>query len=159
MSAWVRTTCTDPRGRELADRHYPRIGRPPRRNPRFVAPGLPLVLITPEGDAVWATLLQRFVKHRWPGAWLNSLFRNESRDRHRSSDLILAAVAETIDAWGPLPKQGLITFVDTEATARRRSRRALPGKCYRDAGFEQLAVIPPGHGRPEHVVLRLGGGA
>lgn len=148
---WLHTTPTDPRGRALADRHYPRR-RP--GTPRFVAPGSPLVLITPTGDAVWVTLKQKHVRHRWPGAWSCPLFRNESP--RRSSELIREAVAFTTATWGELPEpHGLITFVDPEKTRARRSRRARPGECFRRAGFEEIARTPAGHGRPSLVVLQL----
>ena len=145
---WTLSNRFDPRARELADRHYSR--RKPG-SPQFVAPGRCLVLFRP--GALWVSLDQRFVKHRWPGAWVCALFRNESE--YRSSELIREAVAETVRRWGPIPDAGFLTFVDGAKTSSRRSRRHAPGHCFRVAGWTEIARIDGReHGRAELVVLR-----
>lgn len=73
---WVISFRADPAVRVMADRHYSRqsIG-----SPQFVPPGQCVVLRTLCGRASWVTLSQRaeYVKHAWPLAWNNSLFRND----------------------------------------------------------------------------------
>lgn len=123
-------------GRKLADRHYSR--RKPG-TPRFVPPGRCFTLTTPEGDAVWVTHwpFPEYVKHAWAGAWVNSIFRNESR--HLSSDLIRDAVAATRWYWPEVPDLGLITMIDTP-----KIRSTNPGYCYLNAGFRRLQQTTKG---------------
>lgn len=126
-NVWLRTTRNDVQGRELADRHYNRqkIGAP-----GFVPPGRCLVFKTATADALWVTSwpFAQYVKHAWAGAWVNSLFRNESK--LLSSELIRAAVRATRDVWEP-PELGMVSFVDASKTRKKRD----PGRCYRKAGF------------------------
>lgn len=130
--------------REIADRHYNRqkIG-----SPQFVPPGRCLVLLhtSPTGKALWVTSwpFAEYVKHAWAGAWVCSCFRNESATL--SSNLIRAAVIETAIKW-PVPDLGMITFVDTSKTRRKRD----PGRCYRKAGF-----VPAGMTKGGLVALQL----
>jgi hypothetical protein len=126
--AWHMSHRADPRGVALADRHYNRqtIGAP-----QFVPPGRCIVLTTEAADALWVTSwpFAEYTKHAWAGAWVNSLFRNESR--HLSSEMILAAVAATRAIYGTPPALGMITFVDAGKVRRKRD----PGRCYTKAGF------------------------
>jgi hypothetical protein len=119
----------DPSALGLADRHYNRrkVG-----SPQFVPPGRNLVLLTTTNDALWVTSwpFAEYVRHAWPGAWVCSLFRNESD--HLSSELIRAAVAHTLWRFGPPPAEGFVTFVDPSKTRRKRD----PGRCYRRAGWK-----------------------
>lgn len=121
----------------IADRHYNRqkIG-----SPQFVPPGRCVTLVIPEA-AVWVTSwpFAEYVKHAWPGAWINSLFRNERPDLYLSSSLILEAVSATRFYWSP-PELGLITFVDRDLTRPKRD----PGRCYRKAGFRQVGETKGG---------------
>ena len=121
MTAWWEPSHrADPMACRIADRHYNRqkIG-----SPQFVPPGRCVVLRHAD-DALWTTSwpYAEFVRHAWPGAWVNSLFRNES-DR-LSSELICEAVAATRSVWIP-PEQGIVTFVDAAKTHRKRD----PGRC------------------------------
>ena len=124
--AWRRATKFDARGAALADRHYSRrtIG-----SPQFMPPGRTLVLITPEGNAVWGT--------HWPDAalthdgldcWRCSIFRNEGP--LLSSTLILEAMQRTADTWPGRPRDGWLTFV-----ARNKVRSTNPGYCFLMAGW------------------------
>jgi hypothetical protein len=83
-SPWRMSDRFHPAALPLADRHYNRqkIG-----SPQFVPPGRCLVLQTADRSALWVTSwpYAQFVRHAWPGAWVNSLFRNEGN--HLSSDL------------------------------------------------------------------------
>lgn len=125
---WQRSHRADPRAVALADRHYNRqkVG-----SPQFVPPGRCLVLATPEYDALWVTSwpFAEYTRHAWAGAWVCSLFRNESA--HLSSDLIREAVAVTRGVWPEVPTLGMVTFVDPRKTRRKRD----PGRCYRRAGW------------------------
>jgi len=126
----------DPRGRVLADRHYNRqkIGAS-----GFVPPGRCLVLLTENADALWVTSypFAQYVKHAWAGAWVCSIFRNESAVL--SSELIREALACTRWRWPDEPK-GMITFVDAAKTQRKRD----PGRCFRRAGFTHVGYTAGG---------------
>lgn len=128
---WILSWRADPRGRALADRHYNRqtVGAA-----QFVPPGRCVVLVTQDADALWVTSwpFADYVRHAWAGAWVCSLFRNESA--HRSSELIREAVAATRAIFGAPPELGMVTFVDEWKVRRKRD----PGRCYVRAGFTRL---------------------
>lgn len=136
---WRLSHRFDVRALPLADRHYNRqkIG-----SPQFVPPGRCVVLLSENADALWVTSypFAEYVKHAWAGAWVCSLFRNESKTL--SSDLIREAVAITRHEFD-CPPLGMITFVDETKTRKRRGRLSPPGKCYFDAGFRR--AICPNH--------------
>lgn len=129
---WQLSWRADQVARVVADRHYNRqaVG-----SAQFVPPGRCLVLRTADAGALWVTSwpFAEYVKHRWAGAWVNSLFRNERRDLYLSSDLIREAVAATRSTWPEVPALGMVSFVDAEQVKRKRD----PGRCYRHAGFER----------------------
>lgn len=126
---WQVSHRYDVRALPLADRHYNRrkVG-----SPQFVPPGRCLVLISRCERALWVTSwpFGEYVRHAWPGAWVNSLFRNEGAGL--SSDLIRQAVAATRALWPNVPALGMITFVDPRKVRAKRD----PGRCYRRAGFD-----------------------
>jgi hypothetical protein len=137
MSLWQLSWRADPLAKQLADRHYN------RQNPdsaQFVPPGRCLVLRTPAADAVWVTSwpLAEYVQHGWGGAWVNSLFRNESLAL--SSELIREAIAGTAWFFGRPPALGIVTFVDPLKVRRKRD----PGRCYRKAGFALVGTTKAG---------------
>ena len=136
MSWWRESHRADPRSVKIADRHYNRqkVG-----SPQFVPPGRCFVL-RHEDDALWTTSwpYAEYVKHAWAGAWMNSLFRNES-DR-LSSTLIREAIAHTLAYWPQPPELGMVTFVDDRKTRRKRD----PGRCYRKAGFRHVGFTRGG---------------
>lgn len=133
---WTLSHRGDPGACRIADRHYNRqkVGAP-----QFVPPGRCLVLMSVCGKALWVTSwpLAAFTKHRWAGAWVNSLFRNEGAGL--SSDLIRQAVAATRHRWPP-PDIGLVTFVDRAKVRPKRD----PGYCYLRAGFEPAGTTEGG---------------
>lgn len=133
---WAASWRADPDALPLADRHY---NRQKPGTPQFVPPGRCVVLLATSERAVWVTSwpLAEFTKHAWAGAWVNSLFRNEARDLHRSSDLIVEAVAVTRHLLGEPPPLGMVTFVDASKVKRKRD----PGRCYLRAGF--VEADPP----------------
>lgn len=133
---WHLSHRSDDRARPLADRHYNRqkIGAK-----GFVPPGRCLVLCTEKADAFWVTSwpFGEYVRHRWPGAWVCSAFRNESPVL--SSLLIREAVAATRFKWWPhtagvrgREDVAFVTFVDARHVRRKRDL----GRCYIRAGWE-----------------------
>lgn len=143
MSAWQLSWRADPVARGIADRHYNRqkVGAT-----QFVPPGRCLVLVTPESTAdlgcLWITSwpIAEYVQHAWAGAWVCTAFRNETPDRHLSSDLILDAVAATLAVWPDPPELGMVTFVDPSKTRRKRD----PGRCFLRAGFRLVGATGKG---------------
>lgn len=135
---WFLSYRADPHARVVADRHYNRqkVG-----SKQFVPPGGCLVLATADHGALWVTStpLAAFVKHAWPGAWVNSLFRNETR-AVLSSALIAEAVAASLAALGPAPPAGIVSFVDASQVKRKRD----PGRCYRRAGWRHVGFTKGG---------------
>lgn len=134
MMHWQRSWRADPLAKLVADRHYN------RQNPdskQFVPPASCLVLRTPDARALWVTTWPQaqYVKHAWPGAWVCTLFRNESEGQYLSSELIREAVAATRWYYGEPPALGMVTFVDAGKTRRKRD----PGRCFVRAGFTRLA--------------------
>lgn len=144
MSAqpWYSTDKGDQRCRRLADRHYSRrtVG-----SPQWTRPGwcLPLWTADGHGEAVFCWFRPKWESglpgtERFDGlrAIECIIFRNETA--WRSSTLIRAAVAAVL-AWEHARDvewaDGLITGVNADATAARRSRRARPGECFRQAGW------------------------
>jgi len=126
---WEQSNRFDPRAVAIADRHYNR--QKPGTN-QFVPPGSNVVFMTPDERALWVTICQEHVRHAWPGAWVNSLFRNEGAGL--SSALIREAVAATRALWPAVPDAGIITFVDGSKIRRKRD----PGRCYRKAGWRHV---------------------
>lgn len=128
---WFLSWRTDVRAAQIADRHY---NRQSPGSLHFVPPGRCVVLLTPAINALWVTSWQdpRFVKHAWPGAWVCTIFRNESP--LLSSSLIVEAVAVTRWKFGKTPRRGMVTFIDK---SKVRGKRHF-GFCYLKAGFEPV---------------------
>lgn len=128
---WIKSHRADPKACKLADRHYNRqsIG-----SPQFVPPGRCLVLVTPDYGALWVTSwpFAEFVKHKWAGRWVCSLFRRESGPL--ASDLIGDAVAATRWFYGDPPADGFLTFVNT----LKIKQGTKPGYCFQMAGWDHI---------------------
>lgn len=128
---WVLSWRADPVARRVADRHYNRqkVGAA-----QFVPPGRCVVLMTACGRALWVTSWPRpeYVKHRWPGLWVCSAFRNEAGRELRSSELTTEALAATRAELGDPPRGGMVTFVDPRRVKHKRD----PGRCFIRAGFK-----------------------
>lgn len=117
----------------IADRHYNRqkIG-----SPQFVPPGRCIVLKMPQ--ALWVTSwpFAEYVKHDWPGAWVNSCFRKERAGC--ASEMIRAAIAATRMFWAP-PENGMVTMVDPRFVPGVMVRgERIFGFCYLKAGFKHV---------------------
>jgi len=132
---WMRSNRFDKDVLPLADRHY---NRQKPGSPQFAPPGSCLVLKTPELDALWITSWQKYVLHAWKGAWVCSLFRNESP--HLSSELVTEAVAATCAHYGAPPTLGMITFVNPGKVRKKRD----PGRCFLRAGFQRVGETAKG---------------
>lgn len=136
-SPWRASHKYDKRALPLADAHYN------RRNvgaPQFVPPGRALVMLTEDADAVWITSwpYAEFVRHDWPGAWVNSLFRRDGSDVH-ASELIRLAVAHTRHHWPAVPDLGMVTFVDPRHVPGTKVRGVtVYGWSYLKAGFRHV---------------------
>lgn len=144
MNIWQESHRADPFSCDVADRHYSRqkVG-----SPQFVPPGRCHVLKRDLGEgkkAVWVTSwpFAEYVKHAWAGAWVNSFFRNENAGL--SSELILAAIADTRNKWAP-PELGIITFVCPKRVKPSIVRgKPMWGYCYKKAGFEHVGYTKGG---------------
>lgn len=134
MTIWRESHRADSDAVLIADRHY---NRHKPGTPQFVPPGRCYVLH--HERALWVTSwpFAEYVRHAWPGAWVNSLFRNEGAGL--SSDLITQAVACTRAVWEP-PPLGIVSFVDASQVRRKRD----PGRCYRKAGWTHVGFTAGG---------------
>lgn len=132
---WELSHRADPPALALADRHY---NRQKPGTPQFVPPGRCVVLKAPH--AVWVTSwpLPEYVRHAWPGAWVNSLFRKECAGL--ASEYILAAIAATRAIWPEIPALGMVTFVDARKVRHKRD----PGRSYLRAGFKAVGETKGG---------------
>ncbi len=140
MQLWTRSNRFDEEALPLADRHYNRrkVG-----SPQFVPPGRCLVLKT--DGALWVTSwpFAEYVKHAWPGAFVNSLFRKECGGE--ASSFIRAACAATRAEWPDLPALGMVTFIDPiEVKPRKVRGRLCIGHSYFEAGFVHVGYTKAG---------------
>lgn len=139
--AWTLSHRADRRALPLADRHYNRqkIG-----SPQYVPPGRCFCLVSEGERAVWVTSwpFGEYVRHDWPGAWVNSLFRKECPGR--ASDMIRAAVAATRMFWHP-PELGIVSFVDPNEVPGVVVRgERIYGYCYLRAGWKHVGFTKGG---------------
>jgi hypothetical protein len=138
---WQKSHRADPRGVQIADRHYNRqkIG-----SPQFVPPGS-CVVFRHEDDALWVTSapIAAYVKHAWAGAWVNSLFRKEPTCDRLASELIREAVAHTLAFYGEPPDLGMVSFVNGDKVLSQGRKRE-PGYCYLMAGFTHVGFTKGG---------------
>lgn len=135
---WRKVKRTNPKAREIADRHYSRqtVGAD-----GFVPPGRCLVLLALTGPAYWVTSwpFAEYVRHEWAGAWICSAFRNEGAGL--SSELITQAEQATHWYFGSPPEpHGFVTFVNRDKVRRKRDF----GRCFRKAGWEEIGETKGG---------------
>jgi len=133
---WQVSDRADPMAAALADRHYSRkhVGAT-----QFAPPGRCLVLYakTDTGQALWVSSWQKpqYVHHPFPGAWMCSMFRNESAGV--ASQMIREAVAATVAVFGGAPAAGMVTLVNPRKVAPTLVR-GVPtwGRVFELAGFK-----------------------
>lgn len=139
---WTPSHRFDTPARLLADRHYNRqkIG-----SPQFMPPGRCMVLKADNAKAVYGLSwpFPEYVKHAWPGAWINSIFRNEEAGP-LASTMILDALAIAQTKW-EVPALGCVTFVDPKKVRGVHRRGELvKGFCYLMAGFRAVGETKKG---------------
>lgn len=149
MSLWEISDRADPPARAIADRHYSRQ-KPGTK--QFVAPGRCIVLRAEQAYWVTSWPFAEYVKHEWPGAWINSAFRKEGGEDHASEYIREAvaatrALAMTDPTWegGKVPALGMVTFIDP-AKVKPRMVRGRPtwGHSYMEAGFKHVGYTKAG---------------
>jgi hypothetical protein len=137
---WLVSHHCDPVGLAIYGRHYSaRRYRDGRVRKQFTTPGDNLVLISPDGAAlfVWYRAL---VPRRDGQRGVNcSVFRNEGSER--SSHLIREAMAI---AWGRWPGERLFTYVDP-----RKILSPNPGYCFKQCGWRYCGQSLDGKHRLE----------
>lgn len=123
---WVPVPDGDDRARALYLRHYSaRQYRDRRPRRKFAGPGRYLVLLTPDGRALF--IWRKFRPLDRQEGVSCAVFHNEGP--HRSSDLILQAEEY---AWKRWPGERLYTYVNP-----RRVRSPNPGYCFLAAGWQR----------------------
>lgn len=126
---WQRTKKTDPACVALADKHYSRVTVGASQ---FTRPGENIVYRTADGNAVWVSWRSQFERKDGFGrAWECTIFRNESQ--FTSSLLIKEAIEKTVEAWGPLPVDGMVTYVSPTKVKSQN-----PGYAFLRSGFKRL---------------------
>jgi hypothetical protein len=121
----------------LAEKHYT------RQTPgavSFTRNGQNLVFITEDLKATWVTFRPtpgKATRMDKLDAWECALFRNTGPVK--SSLLIREAVLLSVALWGPLPKDGMITYVKPECVLTE-----IPGYCYRRAGWRRVGYAKDG---------------
>jgi hypothetical protein len=126
---WIEVKDGHVAGRELFNRHYSKYNYKDGRKPKlYVGPGEKMVLITPDGSAVfvWRKFISGDGQHGINGA----IFRNESSIK--SSALILKAEEH---AWKRWPGERLYTYIN-----QHKIRSTNPGCCYKKAGWRQCGI-------------------
>lgn len=104
-----------------------------------------MVLMTRNYGALWVTSwpFAQYTKHRWAGAWVNSLFRRESGTT--ASELIRQALAITRWRWPAIPTLGMVTFVNRKFVTPTKVRgRDVYGWSYLKAGFKDVGETKGG---------------
>lgn len=139
---WRMSHRFDTPARLLADRHY---NRQKPGSPQFMPPGSCRVLLAENKKAVFGLSFPKaeFVKHAWAGAWICSIFRNESAGP-LASDLIRDALAVMRTQYA-VPALGCVTFVDPKMVPGIPVRgERVKGFCFWMAGFELVGETKGG---------------
>ena len=137
---WACSHRADKEVLPIADRHY---NRQKPGTPQFVPPGRCIVLKA--ADMVWVTSwpFAEYVRHAWPGAWVNSCFRKECDGP--ASEYIREAVSATRFFWPDVPAKGMVTFIDPQHVKPRMIRgRPTWGHSYFKAGFRHVGYTKGG---------------
>lgn len=140
QSIWIDARDGNPTAMALFQRHY--TARVNRRIFQFVGPGEKLVLITPDGLALF--VWRKFIDHAIPPqTGVNcAVFRNEGPQL--SSFLISEAEKFAWDRW---PGERLYTYVDSKKIRPKKN----PGFCFLCAGWNRYATTKGGLEILEHI--------
>lgn len=126
---WVQIKDGNPIGLALFNRHYSKYHYKDGRKPtRFVGPGERIVLITPNGDALF--VWRKFFDKSGQLGINCSVFRNESSIL--SSKLILEAEEWAKKKWSG---ERFYTYVNT-----KKINSSNPGYCFKCAGWEICGI-------------------
>ncbi len=126
---WFECLDGDDDARAFYDRHYSRTRYADGRDPKlFVGPGEKMVLVTENGDALWA--FRKFISDSGETGVNNAIFRNEGDVL--SSELILDA---ELVGWSRWPGQRFYTYVDP-----KKIRSSNQGACYQIAGWRRCGI-------------------
>ena len=139
---WRRSNRFDKAAVALADRHY---SRQKPGSPQFMPPGSCRVLLAQNGKAVFGLSFPKaeFVKHKWAGAWIVSIFRNE-QSGPLASDMIREAMA-VMQTQYSVPELGCVTFVDpTKVPGVMERGERIKGFCFHKAGFRAVGETKKG---------------
>jgi len=127
---WFRIKDGDPRGRAMLNRHYSAVHYRHKRPKLFVGPGEKLVLMTPDGAALF--VWRKFIDKSGQKGINCAVFRNEAPEKYLSSQLILEAEEF---AWRRWPGERLYTYVNP-----KKIRSSNPGYCFIVAGWRKCGV-------------------
>lgn len=133
LATWVPILDGDPIAAGMYERHYSSARSRARRQARgilqFGGPGERMILSTSCRRALFVWCRRAFRMDEQTGVNC-SVFRNEGAGL--SSDLIRAADDIADQRWRG---ERHFTFVNPNATAKRRSVRSAPGECFLRAGW------------------------
>lgn len=127
---WSAAKDGDTVGFALARRHYSAWKNRKPKQRQFVGPGEPVVLIAPDGDALFVWRKSRYRLDSETGVEC-TVFRNESTAR--SSDMVREA---DLIAWERWPGERHFTHVDP-----RRVQSSNPGYCFLAAGWRKTGRV------------------
>lgn len=134
---WLSVQRDDPRAFAFYRRHYSSEKQMKsfreRGNTNFMGPGEPLVLLSQCGRAVFAWQFNTVERYDKQTGVCCTMFRNEGAGL--SSDLIREADELARNRWPDQLRH--FTYVNAEKTRRRRSKRAVAGKCFIEAGWRE----------------------
>jgi hypothetical protein len=127
---WIEIKDGNPQARELADRHYSRKTKGAKL---FMGIGKKIVLLTPEGGALFGWRLSKFEfrEDNQQGAEC-TIFRNERPDLYLSSELIKEAVRIARERWGSIR---LFTYVNPKKVNSTKA-----GYCFYKAGWKYVGT-------------------
>ena len=130
---WIQVKDGNPIARNIFNRHYSRRHYKDGRKPKlFVGPGQKMVLILPNGKALF--IWRKFIDNSGQQDVNCAVFRNESS--RLSSDLIKEAVILARKRW---PNERLYTYVNPKFIASTN-----PGYCFIKAGWEKCGQTKNG---------------
>jgi hypothetical protein len=130
---WFLSRDADPMALRLFERHYSCTNKN-RKAKGFCGPGQKLVLISGEGDAIFAWVKSVYGRQDNQVGINCSVFRNESNIL--ASILIKEAVIAAYDKWGV---QRCFTFVNPEKVTSKN-----PGCCFKKAGWKRCGMTKGG---------------